>query len=137
MLRSVAAVVLAVAAWLVAATLGNWLLRAFLPGYADVEVAMAFTLSMQLCRLALGLAASLVAGAACASVATPSSNAPRVAAVVILVLFLPVHYALWDRFPLWYHAFFLLSLAPAVLGGAALQRKVASALSRGDRARAT
>jgi len=39
----------------------------------------------------------------------------------MLILFLPVHYMLWRKFPIWYHLFFLITLAPTMLIGAALK----------------
>ena len=123
MLRPILAVIVAVITWFLVATIGNWVLRAALPGYSAVEVAMTFTLTMMICRLVLGLVASLGAGFVCGAVAGRNSVAPKVAAGVMVVLFLPVHYMLWARFPIWYHLFFLISLAPTLLIGAALQRK--------------
>jgi len=60
---------------------------------------------------------------------SPARNtvAPKVAGAVMVVLFLPVHYMLWVKFPMWYHLFFLISLAPALLIGASLQSKIVSA----------
>ncbi len=37
MLKSIVAVVVAVVTWFVVATIGNWILRAPLPGYTTVE----------------------------------------------------------------------------------------------------
>jgi len=39
---------------------------------------------------------------------------------VLLVLFIPVHYSLWERFPTWYHVVFLASLVVVTLVGAVL-----------------
>jgi hypothetical protein len=125
MSRLICSVAFAVVVWFVAATVGNWLIRAALPGYSAVEAAMAFTFPMQLARLALGLVSSLSAGVACAALAGPNRRAEKVVAGLMFALFLPVHYALWDKFPVWYHVFFLASLAPIVLAGAALYRKLA------------
>jgi hypothetical protein len=37
---------------------------------------------------------------------------------ILLVAFVPVHLGLWDKFPVWYHLTFLLSLVPLIyLGG--------------------
>jgi len=125
MLKSILAVIVAVIVWFVVATIGNFVLRLLLPGYSAVEVAMTFTLTMMLCRLLLGLVSSLVAGFVCGLITGPSSLAPKVAAGILLILFIPVHYMLWDKFPIWYHLFFLLTLAPTVLLGAALQGRKA------------
>jgi hypothetical protein len=38
--------------------------------------------------------------------------------ILLLVGFVPVHISLWDKFPIWYHCTFLLSLVPLTyLGG--------------------
>jgi hypothetical protein len=122
MLRSILAVIVAIISWFVVATIGNWILRAVLPGYSAVEVSMNFTLTMMICRLILGLVSSWCAGFLCATIAR-NSVAPKVAAGIMVLLFLPVHYMLWAKFPIWYHLFFLISLAPTMLIGAAVQRK--------------
>jgi hypothetical protein len=126
MIRSILAVIVAVVTWFIVATIVNWILRAGLPGYAAVEVSTNFTLTMMICRLLLGLVSSLCAGYVCAIIAR-NRFAPKVAAAVMVVLFLPVHYMLWAKFPVWYHLFFLISLAPMLLVGAALRSKVVPA----------
>ena len=123
MLRSICAVIISVDTWFLVATVGNLLLRALLPGYTAVEAAMSFTLPMKLARLALGLISSLSAGIVCAAIANPGSQAAKVVAGIMVALFIPVHYMLWAKFPVWYHLFFLLSLAPAVLLGASMLPK--------------
>ena len=120
MLRSICAVIISVVTWFLVATVGNLLLRVLFPGYAAVEVAMFFTFPMKLARLALGLISALCAGIVCAAIAKKGSNAAKVVAGIMFVLFVPVHYMLWAKFPVWYHLFFLLSLPPAVLLGASL-----------------
>src|SRR5882724_4253651 len=126
MIRSILAVIVAVISWFIVATIGNWILRAALPGYSAVEVSMNFTFTMMICRLVLGLLSSLCAGFVCATIAR-NSVAPKVAGAVMVVLFFPVHYMVWVKFPMWYHLFFLISLAPALLIGASLQSKIVSA----------
>jgi hypothetical protein len=124
MLRSSFAVIAGIFVWGLVATVGNWIVRAALPGYSAVEAAMAFRLPMLLCRLALGLVSSLCAGAVCAAAAVQESRAVAVAAGLLLLLFLPVHYSFWSKFPLWYHVFFLASLVPATLFGAVVYRRL-------------
>ena len=87
-LKIVLAVLIGLVVWFVAATVANVLLRASLPGYAEAELAARFPVAV------------------------------KAFAVVLVLFFVPVHYALWARFPLWYHAIFLVSLAPLVLVGA-------------------
>src|SRR5215475_6444930 len=121
MLRSIIAVIVAVVTWFVVATIGNWILRLAIPGYSAVEVSMNFTLTMMICRLVLGLVSSLGAGFVCATISR-NRIAPTVAAAIMVILFLPVHYMLWAKFPIWYHLFFLITLAPTMLLGARLAR---------------
>lgn len=123
MFRSICAVVVSVFTWFLVATLGNWVVRAVVPGYRDVEVAMSFTLTMLICRLLVGLISSLCAGFVCATIARPNSRATMFLAGLMVVLFLPIHYSLWLKFPPWYHIFFLGTLAPAVLLGAMLRSR--------------
>lgn len=118
MKRAIAGVVLGIIAWLVVATLGNFLIRATLEGYTAVEASMAFTLPMLVARLALGVISSVCAGVVCAYIAKGSSRAPIVAGGLLVLMFLPVHAMLWEKFPAWYHLFFLVSLLPATWLGA-------------------
>ena len=123
MIRSVLAVISGLVTWIVVATLGNFLIRALLPGYVAAEPGMTFTLAMMVARLAVGVVSSLVAGFATAAVARGKALAVYICAAVLVLCFLPVHYSLWSRFPVWYHVFFLVTLAPLVLAGAAVQRR--------------
>ena len=118
MLRTVAAVIGGVLAWVVVATVGNLVLRAVWPSYAAVEVAMTFTLAMLLLRLLLGALSSLCAGLLVACIAKRNGAAVKALTGLMLVAFIPVHYALWERFPAWYHVIFLLSLVTMPILGA-------------------
>jgi hypothetical protein len=120
MLRKITAVIVAVIAWFVIATIGNRGLRLTWHDYAQVERAMKFTLAMLLARLVLGTLSSLGSGFVVAWI----SHSSRVAALslvgLLLVIFLPEHYLLWQRFPIWYHLVFFASLVIIPLLGAKL-----------------
>ena len=131
MIRPVFAVITGFVVWLVVATLGNFLIRAMLPGYAAAEPGMAFTLTMLLARLTLGLVSSVVAGFACSAMARGKIAAGYTFAVALVLCFLPIHYNLWSKFPLWYHLTFLVTLAPLVLLGSFAQRRQAALAPRG------
>jgi hypothetical protein len=126
--RAVSAVIVAILVWFTVATVGNLALRAVIPGYASVEGTMTFTLPMQIGRLVLGLVSSVCAGIVCAAIARSNRMPVQIAASIMVLLFLPVHYSLWAKFPVWYHAFFLITLAPAVLVGATLWKRRSSVL---------
>ncbi len=123
MIRSVLAVLGGVVAWMVVATVADLLVRALLPGYTAAEPTMSFTLAMMVARLGVGIVSSLAAGFACSAIAHGNGVAVYSCAALLVLFFLPVHYNLWHKFPLWYHVFFLFTLAPLVILGAALQRR--------------
>ena len=118
MRRKIAGVVCGLVAWIVVATILNWLMRLGWPGYAEAEAPMTFTLPMLLGRLAVGGLASVAAGAVLAWIAKRDGSAAIVLGIVLTVMFLPVHYQLWDKFPAWYHVVFVASLLPLALLGA-------------------
>ncbi len=107
--------------WIVVASIGNRLLRVGIAGYTDVEATMAFTQPMLIARLVLGAVSSLVAGYVMAWTSGSSSAGTKVLAGVLLLLFVPMHIALWTKFPAWYHLVFLASLVLLTFGGAKLR----------------
>ena len=123
MVRGIAAVVGGLVVWTVVATLINLALRYGWTAYADVEKAMTFTLAMMAARLAVGAVASMCAGATVAGIAKGNDRAVVIVAALLLVLFVPVHYQLWNAFPLWYHVAFFVLLVGMTFVGAALYRR--------------
>ena len=53
---------------------------------------------------------------------TPVSTSPEppVARAGDPAAFVPIHIHVWDKFPVWYHLFFLITLAPLVAFGGTL-----------------
>ena len=125
MARAIGGLVGGLVAWFLIATAGNLALRFAWPGYAEVEKAMTFTLAMMVARLVLGVLSSLGAGLTVAWITRGNGRTAQVLAGILLVLFIPVHYWLWDRFPLWYHLTFLVSLVLATVWGAMLYPRAA------------
>jgi len=120
MWRKVLAVFVGFLAWWLVVSLLNRGLRLWLPGYSAVEQSLQFTLTMKIARLTMAAATSLIAGAIVRAIAPDSRWAPWIVGLALLALFLPVHYNLWNRFPVWYHLSFLIPLAPLVVVGAAI-----------------
>jgi hypothetical protein len=117
MLRSILAVVAGVLAWGIVVTILNLGLRHGWPAYAAVEKAMLFTVPMMAARLSISGISSLVSGFAAAAVGR-SGQAALIAGVLLLLIFVPIHYVIWSKFPLWYHLTFLVSLPLlSVIGG--------------------
>jgi hypothetical protein len=116
--KTILAVVVGFVAWFAIALGLGTAMRANRPAYAAVADAMTFTLPMMFARLSLGVLGSLVSGWLTGKIATHRMAATVALGVALLVFFIPEHIQLWDKFPLWYHLFFLTSLVPlAVLGG--------------------
>jgi hypothetical protein len=122
MLRKIGAVIAALVTWTVVVTLLNFGLRYGFPGYAAVEKAMTFTPAMMWARLAVSFAATLSAGAVTAWIARDRNLWPLITGMVLLAIFIPVHRAIWEHFPLWYHLTFLPSLPILSVAGGRLVR---------------
>ena len=120
MWRKVLAVIVGFVAWWVVVSLMNRGLRLWFPGYSAVEQSMQFTFAMKIARLSMAAVTSLIAGAVIRAIEPESRWAPWIVGLALLALFLPVHYGLWNKFPIWYHLTFLIPLAPLVAVGAAL-----------------
>jgi hypothetical protein len=122
MMRGAFAVVVGLIAWVVIATGLDVLLRLVLPGYAASEPQFNFTLTMMIARLALpGAVPSIGAGFVCAWIARGDRRMIVTLIIILVAIFLPAHYRLWEKFPWWYHLTFLVSLILLTLLGARLK----------------
>ena len=118
MARTILGVIAGLVVWLTIVTVAGLIMRGAWPDYASVADAMTFTLPMMLARLVIAALATLAMGVVTAVIAGPSMRARLLPGVLLLAVFIPVHITLWDKFPVWYHLTFLMSLVPlAYLGG--------------------
>jgi len=106
--------------WIVVVTVINRVLRLSLPNYIAAEQTLQFTLGMKWARLLMAIVTSLVAGAVAGWISPSSRWAPLILGSVVFAMFVPLHIAIWSKFPVWYHLTFLLTIIPAVLVGALL-----------------
>jgi hypothetical protein len=121
MKKAVLGVIAGLAAWMACIVVAGLIMRATWPAYVVVAEAMTFTLPMMLARLAIGAVATITAGWVTAAIAPRSMLVRLMPGLILLVLFIPQHIILWNRFPVWYHLFFLLSLLPLTYLGAAIR----------------
>jgi hypothetical protein len=121
--KTIGTAIAALVTWFFVATVLNLALRVSWPHYHDAETAFNFTLAMKLARLVLGAISSLGAGFVAAWIGKDRMKAATLTGIVLLGLFIPGHYLLWSKFPIWYHLTFLASLLPLTLLGAALYRR--------------
>src|SRR5262249_57045828 len=117
MKRSIIACVAGLVVWILLVSILNRLLRLFLTGYAAAEPAMNFTQSMMVARLTIGAVTSLVAGAVVMRIAPTALRLPWPVGAILLVVLIADHGFVWQKFPLWYHLTFLLTLVPLVVSG--------------------
>ena len=122
-MKTIAAVLAGLIAWILVATAINLLLRAVWPHYHEAETAFNFTLGMMIARLILGALSSVCSGFVVAWITKVNGAAAKITAVALLVLFIPNHYLLWDKFPVWYHLTFLISLFPLTILGETLKAR--------------
>lgn len=106
--------------WMIVVMVVGETMRRSWPAYANVADAMTFTLPMMIARLSIGALATLAAGLVTALVVPQSTMAKLMPGVLLLIAFIPQHIMLWDKFPIWYHLTFLLSLVPLTWVGGAL-----------------
>jgi hypothetical protein len=112
------AVIVGLAVWIAVATVAGVIMRAAWPAYASVADAMTFTLPMMIARLSIGAGATVAAGWVAATISRRSTLATLLPGVILLAGFIPQHITLWEKFPVWYHLTFLLSVIPlSFLGG--------------------
>lgn len=115
--RLIGGAVAGLVVWTIVVTALNLVMRVGWPGYAAVEKTMMFTVPMMLARLSMSGISSLASGFAAALI-DKGRWAALVSGLVLLALFIPEHYSIWSRFPIWYHLTFLISLPVlSVVGG--------------------
>jgi hypothetical protein len=112
--RDIGAIVAGLASWWLVAAVGYWLLAAVSEDYALAEPSADFTGPMLLARLLVGIVCSIVAGALCGGIAGPDSVAPAIVGGLMLILLVPIQYAVWTDFPNWYHVVFLGHVVPVI-----------------------
>ena len=117
MKRSILACLAGLLTWIVVVTVINRGLRLSLPNYTAAEQTLQFTLVMKWARLLMAIVTSAVAGAVTGWISRSSRWAPLIVGSVVLAMFVPVHIAIWSKFPVWYHLTFLLSLIPLTYAG--------------------
>jgi len=118
MSKNILAVIAGLVVWVMIVMAIGQIMRSSWPAYASVATAMTFTLPMLVARLSISVVATLAAGLVTASIAPRSTLVRLMPGLLLLVAFIPEHISLWDRFPVWYHLTFLVSLVPLTyIGG--------------------
>jgi hypothetical protein len=118
MAKKILGVVAGLAVWIAVVSVAGVIMRASWPAYARVADAMTFTWPMLVARLSISTLATLAAGLVTATIAPLSVLTRLMPGVLLVITFIPVHLMLWDKFPVWYHLAFLVSLVPlSYLGG--------------------
>jgi len=130
MKRLVLACVAGLLTWVVVVSVINRVLRLSLPNYTAAEHTLQFTLGMKWARLLMAIVTSVAAGFVTGWISRSNRWASLIVGSLVLVMFLPVHIAIWSKFPVWYHLTFLLTIVPAVLVGALLSPRQSKDLGK-------
>ncbi len=128
MLRIAAGAIAGVVIWWAMVFVIDFGIRSGWHDYAAVEKAMTFTVPMLVARLSMSGISSLVSGAIATTIGRNGLKPALGAGLILLILFAPIHYSIWSRFPVWYHTTFLTSLIVLSVLGGALARRNASAI---------
>ena len=123
MAKTILGVVTGLVAWVALVTVAGLILRAAWPNYAAVADSMAFTLPMLIARLTISAVTLLAAARVTTAIAPRATIATVLLGAVLVAAFVPVHIGVWNRFPVWYHLTFLLTLVPICVAGGRLGRK--------------
>ena len=127
MVRTVLGVIAAIVAWLVIVTIIDRPMRYVWPDYAANFTAMTFTLPMMLARLTESTIALVLAALIAIRVAPASRYVAWGFGILMFLIFAPYHLLMiWNKFPIWYHAYFLASLIAVPLIVAAVMRQTAA-----------
>ena len=124
MSKKILGVVAGLVVWVTIVMVAGTIMRLSWPDYARVEIAMTFTLPMLIARLAIGALATVATGLVAAIIARQSKLVQLMPGVLLLVAFIPVHISLWEKFPVWYHLTFLVSLVPLTYVGGTIPRPI-------------
>ncbi|HEU4655778.1 MAG TPA: hypothetical protein VFS47_17450 [Steroidobacteraceae bacterium] len=121
MMRKLIAIGAGLVLWFLVALLAGFIIRATWPAYVSVAEAMTFTLPMKIARLAISAVATVAMGFLTARI-TRSAVVSLIPGIILLAVFIPEHVTLWNKFPVWYHLWFLLTLVPLTYLGNWLAR---------------
>jgi hypothetical protein len=110
-IRTILSVIAGIVVWIVVVSLIDRTMRHFWPDYAANFAAMNFTLQMMIARLVESTVALVIASLVTVRVAPASRAACWALGIVMLLPFAYYHLTMiWEKFPIWYHAYFLASL---------------------------
>ena len=108
--RIPAGAVINVAGWAALCTLMIIPVRLAWPEYATAEPARDYTLMMMVMRLSISAISSLAGAWLAGLTVRDNSMAPLAGGLLLLALFIPYHVGIWDKYPIWYHLTFFVSL---------------------------
>jgi hypothetical protein len=120
MAKKILGIVAGLTVWMLIVGVVGAIMRVSWPAYANVADAMTFTLPMLFARLSISALATVAAGLVAATMVPNARLTRLMPGVLLLIAFIPVHVMLWDKFPVWYHITFLLSLVPLTYLGSTM-----------------
>ena len=126
MAKTILGVAAGLLAWVGLVSIAGLMLRATWRDYAAVADSMTFTLPMLIARLTISAVTLLAAARVTTLIAPRATIATILLGAILVAAFVPIHIGIWDRFPVWYHLTFLLTLVPLCVMGGRLGRRATS-----------
>ena len=118
MVRKVSSVIAGLLMFFLLSFLASLAAKSLWPAYAAAVPDRAYTLPMQLARLATGAIATVVAGWLASTIARDRQFSALWVGLVLLAISVPWHISIWSEYPVWYHLVWFACLIPcAFLGG--------------------
>ena len=116
-MRSAIAIVSAVLAYMVVGAAGLFMLLAAWPGYVEAAIVKSYSLAMLLARLGVALMSALAAGVAAGRLS--GLRAAWVSGAILAAVGAWIHVMqVWADYPVWYHAAYVLPIAPVMAAAA-------------------
>jgi len=106
--RNILAVIAGIIVWIAFVMICGLAFR-YWPAYEAAAPQMQFDLAMKIARLGLS-STGLVIAALTVWWIRPSRAVELAFGIVLVLAFIPEHYRIWSKFPIWYHATFFASL---------------------------
>jgi hypothetical protein len=118
MFRLIAGALSGAVAWFVSILVLGFLVGIAWPEMAAIRDMTLLTVPMLITRLSISALGSLAGGYVAAMIGRESTKAPLGAGILLLIVFVPYHFTIWQNFPIWYHLTFFVSLPVlSLLGG--------------------
>jgi hypothetical protein len=99
--------------YIIFGSIGLYLLRICWAQYAIASIDKSFTFEMLLCRLSVGIIASVIAGISTTKITNDNGKNAWTVGTIIFCIVAYIHFVhIWRDYPAWYHFAYLIPIIP-------------------------